>query len=143
MNILLEPHFKTLHGTAPFSQIKLEDYETAIVEGMRQEDEAIEAIIRNPEPPTFENTIAPSTGELLERTTSLFFNLVSANTSDEMDELAQKLSPMLTEHYARIMHNEKLFERNFTTPRSPSRDRHRIRTNLSLLESIKALVAAV
>ena len=111
MNILLEPTFKTLHGTAPFSQIKLEDFEPAIIEAMRQEDEAIEAIINNPEPPTFENTIAPRTGELLERATSLFFNLVSANTSDEMDALAQKLSPMLTEHYARIMHNEKLFSK--------------------------------
>ncbi len=111
MNILLAQDFETLHGTAPFSQIRLEDYEPAIIEGMKQEDEAIEAIVRNPEPPTFENTIAPRTGELLERTTSLFFNLVSANTSDEMDALAQKLSPMLTEHYARIMHNEKLFDR--------------------------------
>ena len=111
VNILLEPTFKTLRGTTPFSQIKLEDFEPAIIEAMRQEDEAIEAIINNPLPPTFENTIAPRTGELLERTTSIFFNLVSANTSDEMDALSQKLSPMLTEHYARIMHNEKLFER--------------------------------
>ena len=111
MNILLEPTFQTLHGTAPFSRIKLEDYEPAILEAMKQEDEAVAAIINNPEPPTFQNTIAPQTGELLERTTSIFFNLVSANTSDEMDALAQKLSPMLTEHYARIMHNEQLFER--------------------------------
>ena len=111
MNILLEPTFQTLHGTAPFSHIKLEDYEPAILEAMKQEDEAVAAIINNPEPPTFQNTIAPQTGELLERTTSIFFNLVSANTSDEMDALAQKLSPMLTEHYARIMHNEQLFER--------------------------------
>ena len=111
MNILLEPTFQTLHGTAPFSRIKLEDYEPAILEAMKQEDEAIAAIINNPEPPTFQNTIAPRTGELLERTTSIFFNLVNANTSDEMDALAQKLSPMLTEHYARIMHNEKLFKR--------------------------------
>ena len=111
MNILLQPSFQTLHGTAPFSNIKLEDYEPAILEAMRMEDEAIEAIINNPEPPTFENTIAPRTGELLERTTSIFFNLVNANTNDEMDDLAQKLSPMLTEHYARIMHNEALFER--------------------------------
>ena len=111
MNILLEQDFHTLHGTAPFSLIRLEDYEPAFIEAMKLEDEAIEAIIRNPEPPTFENTIAPHTGELLERTASLFFNLVSANTSDEMDALAQKLSPMLTEHYSRIMHNEKLFER--------------------------------
>ena len=111
VNILLEPTFNTLHGTTPFSKIKLEDFEPAILEGMRQEDEMIEAIVNNPEPPTFENTIAPRTGELLERTTSLFFNLVNTNTSDEMDALAQKLSPMLTEHYSRIMHNEKLFER--------------------------------
>ena len=111
MNTLLEPSFKTLHETTPFSRIKLEDYEPAILEAMRQEDEAIEAITNNKEEPTFENTIAPRTGELLERITSIFFNLVSANTSDEMDALAQKFSPMLTEHYARIMHNEKLFER--------------------------------
>ena len=111
MNILLEPTFQTLHGTAPFSHIKLEDYEPAILEAMKQEDKAVAAIINNPELATFQNTIAPQTGELLERTTSLFFNLVNANTSDEMDELAQKLSPMLTEHYARIMHNEQLFER--------------------------------
>ena len=111
MNILLEPIFKTLHGTAPFSRIKLEDYEPAILEAMKQEDEAVRAIVNNPEPPTFENTIAPRTGELLERISSIFFNLVSANTNDEMDALAQKLSPMLTEHYARIMHNEALFEK--------------------------------
>ena len=111
MNILLETNFKTLHETAPFSRIKLEDYEPAIIEAMRQEDEVVAAIIHNSEPPTFENTIAVQTGELLERTTSIFFNLVSANTSDEMDALAQKLSPMLTEHYARIMHNPELFER--------------------------------
>ena len=111
MNILLEPNFQTLHGTVPFSRIKLEDYEPAILEAMRQEDEDIAAIVGNPEPPTFENTIAPRTGELLERATSLFFNLVSANTCDEMDELAQKLSPLLTEHYARIMHDEGLFRR--------------------------------
>ena len=111
MNILLEQDFQTLHGTIPFSRIRLEDYEPAILEAMKQEDEAVAAIINNPEPPTFENTIAPRTGELLERITSIFFNLVNANTSDEMDALAQKLSPMLTEHYARIMHNEALFEK--------------------------------
>ncbi|MBR6142170.1 MAG: peptidase M3 [Bacteroidaceae bacterium] len=111
MNILLSPTFQTVHGTVPFSQIRLEDFEPAIIEAMKQEDDAIDAITGNPEPPTFENTIAPRTGELLERTTSIFFNLVNANTSDEMDALAQKLSPMLTEHYARIMHNEALLER--------------------------------
>ena len=111
MNILLERNFQTLHGTVPFSCIKLEDYEPAILEAMKQEDEAVAAIINNPEAPTFQNTIAPRTGELLERITSVFFNLVSANTSDEMDALAQSISPMLTEHYSRIMHNSGLFQR--------------------------------
>ena len=111
MNILCSPTFQTLHGTTPFLSIKIEDYEPAIVEAMKQEDEAIEAIINNPEEPTFENTIAVRTGEQLERITSIFFNLLNANTSDEMDALAQKLSPMLSEHYSSIMHNEKLFER--------------------------------
>ena len=78
---------------------------------MKQEDDAIAAITGNTEPPTFQNTVDVNTGEQLENITSIFFNLVSANTSDEMDELAQKLSPMLTEHYARIMHNEQLFQR--------------------------------
>ena len=111
MNILCSPTFQTLHGTTPFSSIKIVDYEPAIIEAMKQEDEAIEAIINNSEEPTFENTIAVRTGEQLERITSIFFNLLNANTSDDMDALAQKLSPMLSEHYSSIMHNEKLFER--------------------------------
>ncbi len=111
MNILLQSSFQTLHETAPFSRIKLEDYEPAILEAMKQEDDDIAAIVNNPEEPTFQNTIAVPTSELLERTTSIFFNLVGANTCDEMDALARKLSPILTEHYARIAHDEKLFQR--------------------------------
>ena len=83
MNILLESSFQTLHETAPFSRIKLEDYEPAILEAMKQEDDDIAAIVNNPEEPTFQNTIAVPTSELLERTTSIFFNLVGANTCDE------------------------------------------------------------
>ena len=111
MNPLLTNKFKTLHGTVPFNQIKLEHFEPAIMEGMRLEDEAIQAIISNPEEPTFQNTIAPRTSELLDTATTIFFNLTSANTNDEMDALAQKLSPLLTEHANRIMLNQELFER--------------------------------
>ena len=111
MNILLEPTFKTLHGTTPFTHIELKDYEAAFLEGMKQEDDAIADIIANPDPPTFQNTVAVQTGMLLERVSNIFFNLVSANTCDEMDDLAQKLSPLLTEHNARIMHNAELFAR--------------------------------
>ena len=111
MNPLLTNKFKTPHGTIPFSQIKLEHFEPAIMEGMRLEDEAIQAIISNPEEPTFQNTIAPRTSELLDTATTIFFNLTSANTNDEMDALAQKLSPLLTEHTNHIMLNEELFLR--------------------------------
>ena len=111
MNPLLINKFNTPHGTAPFSQIKLEHFEPAILEGMKQEDEAIQAIISNPEEPTFQNTIAPRTSELLDTATTIFFNLTSANTNDEMDALAQKLSPLLTEHANRILLNEALFKR--------------------------------
>ena len=111
MNPLITDKFKTPHGTVPFSQIKLEHFEPAIMEGMKLEDEAIQTIISNPEEPTFQNTIQPRTSELLDTATTIFFNLTSANTSDEMDALAQKLSPLLTEHANRIMLNEELFKR--------------------------------
>ena len=104
--------YGTPHDTAPFNKIQLEDYEPAIIEGIKQDEEFYNSIINNTEPPTFENTIAPtSTDNLLERATNVFFNLLSAETCDEMDVLAQKLSPLLTEHANNIMLNEKLFER--------------------------------
>lgn len=103
--------YNTPFNTVPFNRIRLEDYEPAMIEGMRQENEAIEKIINNPEPPTFRNTIAPETGQLLDRVTTIFFNLLSADTSDEMDALAQKMSPILTQHAQSIMLNERLWAR--------------------------------
>ena len=79
------------------------------MEGMKQEDEAIQKIIDNPEEPTFKNTLLPRTDELLSRVTTVFYNQLSAHTSDEMDELAQKVSPLLTEHSNRILMNPLLF----------------------------------
>ena len=116
INPFLEP-YNTPHDTAPFDRICLEDFEEAFMEGIRREDEQIEKIINNPEKPTFDNTIISVDDEkdnyydLLSRTSSVFFNLLSAETNDEMDELAQKLSPILTKHANDIRLNEKLFER--------------------------------
>ena len=105
-------HYQTPHETAPFQEIQIEDYEPAILEGIRQDDAFIQAIIDNPEPPTFDNTIAVTTiDDLLERVTKVFFNLLSAETNDEMDALAQKMSPILTEHANNIMFNKRYFER--------------------------------
>lgn len=111
MNILLQDRFGTVHETVPFSKIRLEDYEEAIMEGMRLEDEAIDAMVNSQEEPTFQNTILPDTGKQLELASTVFFNLTSANTSDEMDDMAQRLSPLLAEHGSRIMLNPHLFQR--------------------------------
>ena len=111
VNPLISGEYGTPHDTAPFDKITLADYEEAILEGMRQEERAIDDIIGNPEEPSFSNTILPPTDQLLNRATTIFFNLLSCCTSDEADQLAQKLSPLLTEHANKIMLNRKLFER--------------------------------
>ena len=111
--------YHTPHEVPPFDQIRLEDYEEAFMEGIRREDEQIEMIINDPATPTFENTIVRVDDDkdnegyydLLSKVSSVFFNLLSADTNDEMDALAQKLSPVLTKHANDIRLNERLFER--------------------------------
>ena len=111
--------YNTPHDVAPFDRIRLEDYEEAFLEGIRREDEQIDKIINDPRKPTFDNTIISIDDEkdgegyydLLGRVSSVFFNLLSAETNDDMDALAQKLSPVLTKHANDIRLNEKLFER--------------------------------
>lgn len=111
--------YNTPHDTVPFDRITLADYEEAMMEGIRREDEQIEKIIHNPDEPTFENTIIPEDEvkgrkhyyDLLNRVESVFFNMLSAETNDEMDALAQKMSPILTRHANDVSLNPKLFER--------------------------------
>ncbi len=111
-NPFLRPAYGTPRETTPFGQIRLEDYEPAFREGIRQDNELTDAIIRNPEPPTFDNTVSFSVPDnLLERVSNVFFNLLNAETDDEMDRLAQKMSPILTEHANDILLNEELFAR--------------------------------
>jgi peptidyl-dipeptidase Dcp len=111
--------YNTPHDVAPFDRIRLEDYEEAFLEGIRREDEQIDKIVNDPRKPTFDNTIISIDDEkdgegyydLLGRVSSVFFNLLSAETNDDMDALAQKMSPVLTKHANDIRLNEKLFER--------------------------------
>ena len=111
--------YGTPHDTAPFDRISIEDYEEAMLEGIRRDEEQIEKIINNPEKPTFDNTIISVDDEkdgegyydLLSRASTVFFNLLSAETNDDMDALAQKMSPILTKHANDIRLNDKLFER--------------------------------
>ena len=101
--------YNTPHETVPFDKISIDDFEPAILKGIEEEDKHIDAIVNNPQAPTFENTIEAleNSGELLQKVTEVFFNLISAETTDEMDELAQKLSPLLSEHENNITLNEK------------------------------------
>ena len=108
--------YTTIHEVPPFDQIKFEDYEEAFMEGIRRDDEHIDKIINNPEPPTFDNTIIEEDDEneyyaLLDKVSAVFFNLLSAETNDEMDALAQKIQPALTKHANDVSLNKRLFER--------------------------------
>ncbi len=115
INPFFEP-YGTPHDTVPFDRIKLEHFEEAFMEGIRRDNEQIEKTINNPEKPTFDNTIINTEEDegyydLLSRVSTVFFNLLSAETNDEMDALAQKMQPILTQHSNDVRLNPRLFER--------------------------------
>jgi len=95
---MLTEVFQTKHNTAPFSQIKLDNYKPAFEETIAKAKAEVDEIINNSEAPTFENTIEALdfSGEALDRLSSIFFNLNSAETCDEMQKIAQEVSPLLT-----------------------------------------------
>ena len=112
MNILTQP-FDSKYTAAPFSKIKNNDYKEAFITLIAASKEEINQIINQPEKPTFENTIEAIdfAGNQLDRVSSIFFNLNSAETSDEMQKIAQEVSPLLTEFSNDITLNEDLFKR--------------------------------
>lgn len=107
-NPLLQPY-----NTAPFSKIENKHFLPAISKLIVETKAEIDAITSNTEAPTFKNTVEAleNTGEKLERATSIFFNLNSAETNDEIQKIAQEISPMLTEFSNDMLLNEALFER--------------------------------
>ena len=108
---VLTQHFDTKHNTAPFSKISTSDFKPAFLEAIEMGRKDIDAIINNSDAPTFENTIVALdfAGESLDRLSSIFFNLNSAETSDEIQSIAQEVSPLLTEFSNDITLNEALF----------------------------------
>ncbi len=110
MNILTQK-FQTKYDTAPFSQIKNEDFLPAFQEGIAKAKAEIDAIVNNPDAPTFENTIEAMafSGDTLDRISSIFFNLNSAETNDELQKIAQDVSPLLSEFSNDIRLNAALF----------------------------------
>lgn len=108
MNPFLKPY-----EYIPFKDIDICHYEPAINKAIEEELAEIAAIISQTEPATFENTILAleNSGELLERVTTVMYNLLSANTCDELADLAQRMSPILSEHSSNIMLNKDLYLR--------------------------------
>ncbi|MEY8863159.1 M3 family metallopeptidase [Tenacibaculum singaporense] len=100
-------------NTPPFSQIKEEDYKPAIKEAIQIAKDEIDAIVENSEAPTFENTTVAldNTGNKLDRATSIFFNLNSAETNEEIQKIAKDISPWLSEFRNDMILNEGLFKR--------------------------------
>ena len=103
----------TPYGVPAFAQVKIEHYLPAFEEAIRQNKAEVEAIINNEAEPTFENTIVAldRTGALLDRVTGVFFNVLEADGNDEMNEIAEQVSPMLSELSDGIILNEALFQR--------------------------------
>ena len=119
-SLLIPPHphnpmnpFLTSYTLTPFDQIRNEHIEPAIRQGIAEQMAEIDAIVNNPEAPTFENTILAleESGALLDKVTTVMYNLLSAHTNDELEALAQELSPVLSEHSSNIMLNEGLYLR--------------------------------
>ena len=104
---------QTPFETIPFHLIKTEHFEPAIEEGMKIHNQEVDAIVHCPDAPTFHNTIVAleKSGALLDRASTVFGNLLSAETSDELEAIAERLMPRLSEHSNNISLNEKLFAR--------------------------------
>lgn len=101
------------YGAPQFDKIKNEHYLPAFKQAIKEAKEGIDAIVANPDEPTFENTIEPMEfgGENLERVASIFYNLMEADTNEEMQAIAEEVAPMMTEFSMYVSLNEKLFER--------------------------------
>ena len=116
MDPKINPFFQewnTPYEVPPFLDIKDEHYMPAYELGMKENLEEIDAIVKNPEAPTFANTIEEleRTGKLLSKVGRVFSNLASSNTNPKLQELQRELSPMLSAHYDKIVLNEDLFNR--------------------------------
>ena len=111
-NPLLQP-FTTKYQSAPFNEIKEEHFLPAFQELIKISEKEIDEIVGNQEEPTFENVIEALafSGEKLEVVSGIFFNLNSAETNDEIQKIAQEVSPLLTEFSAKISQNLPLFEK--------------------------------
>ena len=101
------------YGAPQFDKIENKHYLPAFKQGIKEGKEEIDAIVNNPEAPTFENTIVAleQSGETLGRVGGIFYNIMEANTNDELQEIAEEISPLTTEFSMYVSLNEGLFQR--------------------------------
>lgn len=111
-NIFLKP-FSTPHGAIPFDKITTALFEPAIMQGMKEQDQEIAAIIGQEAAPTFENTVVAleRSGDTLSRVLGVFYPLLSADADDELMAVSTKMTPLLSEHSTRITLNHDLWLR--------------------------------
>ncbi len=105
--------FQNEHGVPPFDKIKLEHYEPAFMKGIEEQNTNIDAIVNNPEAPTFENVIVAfdNSSPILDRVGAIFYNMTDAEKTDGLNDLSIKLAPTLSEHSDNISLNQELFKK--------------------------------
>ncbi len=111
-NIFLQ-EWDTPYGTAPFSQITLDQYMPAFLAGIEEEKANIQAIVDNPDAPTFENTILAmeNASPILDKVQGVFFNLAESDSTPEMQAIEEEVTPLITDASNEIFMNEALFAR--------------------------------
>lgn len=142
MNNPLLQKFDTPFNTIPFEKIKLEHYKPAIEKGIEAGKADINAIKNNPENPDFKNTIEAleRSGKLLDVVSNIFFNLNSSATSDEMQAIAQELSPMLSAYGDEILLDEELFKRIKTVFETTDKEKLSTEQTMLLKKTYKSFV---
>ncbi len=105
--------YTTPFQVPPFDKIDTTHYMPAFMEGMKQQNAEIDAIVNNTDKPTFENTILPfdKSGKLLTKVSNVFFNITESNTNDQVQAISRELNPLLSKHGDEIGMNAKLFTR--------------------------------
>ncbi|MDO4163819.1 MAG: M3 family metallopeptidase [Bacteroides sp.] len=103
--------FQTPYGVPPFDQFKVEHYEPAFLKGIEEQNANIRAIVESTEAPTFDNVIVAfdNSSPILDRVSSVFYNLTDAETTDELTELSIKMAPVLSDHSDNVLLNKDLF----------------------------------
>jgi len=105
--------WKTPYGIPPFDKITLADYIPAVKAGIEQQEKELQAILDNPEAPTFKNTIEAFefSGEILDKVTGVLYNLQETDGGEEMEKIAEEATELLTKHEDAISMNKKFFDR--------------------------------